>query len=90
MTKLTRDCAKTVASRDLRASDMIGQGGREIFRAKGWRKLSARWPQVARTLQDKRQKTANGEEVSTFEIASEAAADSPAVAEPELEMVPAS
>ena len=50
--------------------------------------ISTRWPQVVRTAQDKRQKTANDEEVSTFEIASEAAADSPAVAEPELEMVP--
>ena len=69
---------------------MLGHGGREMFRAKGWRKLSARWPQVVRTAQDKRQKTANDEEVSTFEIASEAAADSPLVAEPELEMVPAS
>ena len=49
--------------------------------------ISTRWPQVVRTAQDKRQKTANDEEVSTVEIASEAAADSPAVAEPELEMV---
>ena len=52
--------------------------------------ISTRWPQVVRTAQDKRQKTANDEEVSTFEIASEAATDSPAVAGPELEMVPLS
>ena len=52
--------------------------------------ISTRWPQVVRIAQDKRQPTANGEEASTFEIASEAAADSSAVAEPELEIVPAS
>ena len=69
---------------------MLGRGGREMFRAKGWRKLSARWPQVARTLQDKRQKTANDEEVSTFQIVSATAAVSPLVADTELEMVPAS
>ena len=69
---------------------MLGRGGREMFRAKGWRKLSARWPQVARTLQDKRQKTANDEEVSTFQIASAPAAVRSVLAEPELEMVPAS
>ena len=67
---------------------MLGRGGREMFRAKGWRKLSARWPQVVRTAQDKRQKTANDEEVSTFEIASATAAVSLSVSEPELEMVP--
>ena len=69
---------------------MLGRGGREMFRAKGWRKLSARWPQVARTLQDKRQKTANDEEVSTFQIVSEAAADSSIGADTELETVPLS
>ena len=87
---MTRDYAKTVASRDLRASDMLGHGGREMFRAKGWRKLSARWPQVVRTAQDKRQKTANDEEVSTFQIVSATAAVSRRDSEPELEMVPAS
>ena len=52
--------------------------------------ISTRWPQVVRTAQDKRQKTANDEEVSTFQIVSATAAVSPLVADTELEMVPAS
>ena len=52
--------------------------------------ISTRWPQVVRTAQDKRQKTANDEEVSTFEIVSATAAVSLLLAEPELETVPLS
>ena len=52
--------------------------------------ISTRWPQVVRTAQDKRQKTANDEEVSTFQIVSEAAADSSIGADTELETVPLS
>ena len=52
--------------------------------------ISTRWPQVVRTTQDKRQKTANGEEASTFQIVSAPAAVRSVLAEPELEMVPAS
>ena len=52
--------------------------------------ISTRWPQVVRTAQDKRQKTANDEEVSTFEIVSATAAVSLSLAEPELETVPLS
>ena len=52
--------------------------------------ISTRWPQVVRTAQDKRQKTANGEEASTFEIVSAPAAVRSAVADTELEMAPLS
>ena len=52
--------------------------------------ISTRWPQVVRTAQDKRQKTANDEEVSTFQIVSATAAVSLPDSEPELKMVPAS
>ena len=58
-----------------------------MFRAKGWRKLSARWPHVARTPQDKRRAAANDDEAMVFELQATPAVDSSVLGGCELDYI---